>query len=163
MILADGTELPKEKAVAWWLPQPQAHRSASRIHSLPMKVASDVDVRLTNAQVEEAINAGLFVFTPRSGKVVAEYDINTLTTYTDEKPKDFRKNKVIRVLDAINNDVVSIFEANFIGKIQNNESGRNLLKGHLTEYMNSMQERALLKTLCLMISRSAGEQIRMRC
>lgn len=140
VILADGTELPKEKAVAWVAAATAGAQISESNTFAVYEGASDVDVRLTNAQVEEAINAGLFVFTPRSGKVVAEYDINTLTTYTDEKPKDFRKNKVIRVLDAINNDVVSIFEANFIGKIQNNESGRNLLKGHLTEYMNSMQE-----------------------
>lgn len=140
VILTDGTVLPKEKAVAWVAGATAGAQVDQSNTFATYEGASDVDIRLTNAQVEESINQGLFVFTPRSGKVVAEYDINTLTTYTDEKPKDFRKNKVIRVLDAINNDIVSIFEANFIGKIQNNESGRNLLKGHLTEYMNSMQE-----------------------
>lgn len=140
VILTDGTELPKEKAVAW-VAGATAGAQVDQSNTFAMyEGASDVDIRLTNAQVEESINQGLFVFTPRSGKVVAEYDINTLTTYSNEKPKDFRKNKVIRVLDAINNDIVSIFEENFIGKVQNNESGRNLLKGHLTEYMNSMQE-----------------------
>ena len=140
VILSDGTVLSKEKAVAWVAGATAGAQISDSNTFAAYEGASDVDIRLTNAQVEESINNGLFVFTPRSDKVVAEYDINTLTSYTDEKPKDFRKNKVIRVLDAINNDIVSIFEANFIGKVQNSESGRNLLKGHLTEYMNSMQE-----------------------
>lgn len=140
VILSDGTVLPKEKAVAWVASATAGAQVDQSNTFAAYEGASDVDIRMTNAQVEESINNGLFVFTPRSGKVVAEYDINTLTTYTDEKPKDFRKNKVIRVLDAINNDIVSIFEANFSGKIQNNRSGRNLLKGRLIEYMNGMQE-----------------------
>ena len=70
--------------------------------------------------------------------IVIEYDINTLVTY-NQKPKDYRKNKVIRVIDAIHSDVISIYETNYIGQVQNNKDGRNLLKGTLAEYLNGLQ------------------------
>lgn len=143
--LKDGTVLSKDKAVAW-----VAAASASALVSesntfAVYEGAEDVDIKMTNAQIENAILAGMFVFTSRKNKVVAEYDLNSLVTYSVEKPRDFRKNKVIRVLDSINNDIVSIFEENFIGKIQNNVEGRNLLKGYLVEYLSKMQEQGAIE------------------
>lgn len=43
----------------------------------------------------------------------------------------FRKNRVMRTLDAINNEITKIGNDYFIGKISNNEDGRNLLKNEI--------------------------------
>jgi hypothetical protein len=90
--------------------------------------------------MEAAITAGKFIFKVDSAQnVTAVYDINSLTTETVDKGKVFRKNRVIRTLDGINNDIVEIFESNYIGKINNNADGRSLLRATLIEYFNELQ------------------------
>jgi hypothetical protein len=94
----------------------------------------------TNSQIITALEAGEFVFTKNSsGKVIVEQDINTFLTFTADKGKDFRKNRAIRVLDAIAGDAKKIYESYYIGKVNNNADGRNLLKNELISYMNTLQ------------------------
>lgn len=68
-----------------------------------------------------------------------EQDINTLTSLTQTKSKVFCKNRVIRVLDGINNDFVRIFSNFYIGKVDNNADGRNLLKNECISYLDILQ------------------------
>lgn len=51
-------------------------------------------------------------------------DINTFTSFTASKNSDFSLNQVIRVLDQIANDVAVTFANMFLGKVQNDQSGR---------------------------------------
>lgn len=41
--------------------------------------------------------------------------------------------------DGINNDIVEIFESNYVGKVDNNADGRSLLRATLIEYFNELQ------------------------
>lgn len=66
-------------------------------------------------------------------------DINTFTSITVDKQKYFSKNRVMRVLNQFCNDVYKQFSLYYIGKINNNEDGRNLLKGWIVGYLNEMQ------------------------
>ena len=67
------------------------------------------------------------------------YDINSLTTVTAEKGKMFTKNRVIRTIDNIANDIATIFESNYVGKVNNNADGRSLLKAALVDYFVTLQ------------------------
>jgi hypothetical protein len=67
------------------------------------------------------------------------YDINSLTTIAVDKGKPFTKNRVIRTIDGINNDITEIFESNYVGKTNNNADGRSLLRATLIEYFNELQ------------------------
>ena len=66
-------------------------------------------------------------------------DINSLTTFTVDKGQEFSKNRVMRVLMQFCNDTYEYFSNSFIGKIDNNDTGRNLLKGWIVGYLNEMQ------------------------
>lgn len=102
--------------------------------------AIDVDTRLSKTEMEAAITAGKFIFkVDKNQNVTCACDINSLTTVTAEKSKMFQKNRVVRCLDGINNDITEIFESNFIGKVNNNADGRSLLKGMLVDYFNELQ------------------------
>lgn len=102
--------------------------------------AVDVETRLTKSEIEEAIRKGQFVFkVDRNQNVTCVCDVNTLTTVTVEKGKMFKKNRVIRCLNGINNDITEIFESNFLGKINNNAEGRSMLKGMLVDYFSELQ------------------------
>lgn len=102
--------------------------------------AIDVNPRMTKTEMETAIKAGKFIFKVDSVQNVAcVYDINSLTSVTIEKGNQFKKNRVIRTIDGIANDVVKIYESNYIGKINNNVEGRSLLRATLIEYFGELQ------------------------
>lgn len=93
-----------------------------------------------NEEIIEALQAGKFVLSTRQdGAVVAEQDINTLHTFTPDKGYTFSKNRVIRTLDEINNSVALIFERSYIGKVNNNDDGRNIFKADIINYLNTLQ------------------------
>ncbi|WP_273483611.1 phage tail sheath family protein [Desulforamulus ruminis] len=139
VILSDGTTLTAAQAVAWVA---GATAGANVNESLTYQAyddAVDVSPRYTNSQIIAALRAGEFLFTQNNGRALVEQDINTLTGFTPDKGKQFAKNRVIRVLDGINNDFKRIFESFYIGKVDNNSAGRNLLKNECNSYMNTLQ------------------------
>ena len=137
-VLDDGTVVTAQDACAYVAGASAAAGSTQSLTFAAVDGAVDCSPRLTDDQIKQAILDGQLVFSVRRKGIVIEYDINTLVTY-NQKPKDYRKNKVIRVIDAIHSDVISIYETNYIGQVQNNKDGRNLLKGTLAEYLNGLQ------------------------
>lgn len=102
--------------------------------------AVDVNPRMTKTEMEAAIQAGKFIFKVDSVQnVTCVYDINSLTSVTKEKGSQFKKNRVVRTIDGINNDVTTIFESNVVGKEDNNANGRSILRAMLIEYFNELQ------------------------
>ncbi|PAE20502.1 phage tail protein [Bacillus sp. 7504-2] len=83
-----------------------------------------VDVDYTQYGLEDALRAGKFIFHKVGDEVRVLEDINTLTTFTEEKNSDFSSNQTIRVLDQIANDIAVLFNDKYLGKIPNNDSGR---------------------------------------
>lgn len=137
--LQDGTKLPAHQAT-WWVGGATA--GANYNQSLTYAVhgfAADVLERFTRSELDEAIQNGEFVFIEDYGKVKVLTDVNTFTSFTPDKGKQFRKNRVIRVLWSIANDIYQTFSRFYIGKIDNTEQGRNLLKGEIVAYLNEMQ------------------------
>lgn len=96
--------------------------------------AYDVNVSYTQSQLEDALDAGKFVFHKVGDEIRVLEDINTLTTFTDEKGEDFKYNQTIRVMDQIGNDIAAIFNTRYLGLIPNNESGRVSLWNEIVKY-----------------------------
>ncbi len=138
--LANGTTLTSAQATAW-VAGATAGAGVNQSNTGKSYIgAIDVVPRLTKAEMEAAITAGKFIFKVDSAQnVTAVYDINSLVTFTAEKSSIFRKNRVIRVIDGINNDITQIFESNYVGKVNNNTDGRSLLRSTLIEYYNALQ------------------------
>lgn len=138
--LSNGVSLAPAECTAW---VGGVTAGASISQSNTNKVypgAIDVVPRMTKTEMEEAVLAGEFIFkVDTTQNVTALYDINSLTSVTVEKGAQFKKNRVIRVLDGINNDIVQIFDSNYKGKINNNAEGRSLLRATLIEYFNELQ------------------------
>lgn len=129
VVLADGTKLTKEQATAWVA---GATAAATEFESLTYTTydgAIDANPRLTNSATIDALRLGEFVFTEKRGTSVVEQDINSLLSFTDDKNELFSKNRILRTSDKLANHVREQFEDNFIGKVTNDESGRDLFKG----------------------------------
>ena len=108
--------------------------------------AIDVVPPMTKTEIEAAITAGEFIFKVDTAQnVTAVYDINSLTTISAEKGKQFTKNRVIRTIDGINNDITEIYESNYVGKTNNNADGRSLLRATLIEYFGELQRLAAIQ------------------
>lgn len=139
VVLSDGTTLTAAQAVAWVAGATAGATVSQALTYTAYDDAVDVSPRYTNSQIEAALLAGEFVFTASNGRAIVEQDINTLHTFTADKGKQFRKNRVLRVLDGIANDLKRIFESFYLGKVDNSADGRNLLKSEAISYMNTLQ------------------------
>jgi hypothetical protein len=115
-----------------------------------------------NEEIIEGLQSGKFILSTRQdGAVVVEQDINTLHTFTPDKGYPFSKNRVIRTLDEINNSVALIFERSYIGKVNNNDDGRNIFKSDVINYLNSLQNISAIQNFdpTTDVQISAGEAI----
>lgn len=139
IITADGLQVSPSDLV-WEIAAMQA--SANINESLTYSAipnAVDAFPRLTNSETINALKNGQLVVTALNGTAVIEQDINTLSSFTADRSKAFSKNRVMRILDAIGNDVKRIFEQFYIGKVSNNADGRALLKGEIVSYLVTLQ------------------------
>lgn len=140
IVMADGTILEPAQLTAW--AAGAAAGAGITASNTGMKYMGAVDVvpRMTKTEMEAAVRAGQLIFKVDSAQnVTVVYDINSLLTFTADKGEMFRKNRVIRTLDNIGNDITAIFESNYIGKVNNDDSGRSLLRASLVEYFNQLQ------------------------
>lgn len=139
VVLDDGTELDAQQA-AWWVGGAEAgalyHESLTYAQ---YPGAAEGNPRLTDAQAQEAVTSGYLCFIDSFDSVKVCTDINSLTAFTVDKGREFSKNRVLRVLMQFCNDVYRQFSSYYIGKVDNNETGRNLLKGWIVGYLNEMQ------------------------
>ena len=139
VILKDGTTIEPHEATVWVAAASAGAGVKSSNTYTTYEGAVDVTTRYTNSKIIEALQAGQYLFTPIRGRVVVEQDINSLTTFTDAKNQWFAKNRVLRTLDDIANNTKREFEDNFIGKVQNNQDGRELFKINRINYFNNLQ------------------------
>lgn len=139
VVLSDGTVLTPQQTT-WWVggAEAGANYSESLVYA-QYPDAINISPRLTAWEVDEALDKGQIVFFEEFGSVKVVSDINTLTTYTPDKGEAFSLNQVIRTLDTIANDIYKNFSQNYIGKIQNNAAGRDLLKAWIVGYLNEIQ------------------------
>ena len=137
--LDDGTALTAQQAT-WWVGGAEAgalYDQSLTYAQYPNAV--EANPKLTDTQAAEAVKQGYLCFIDTFNTVKVCTDINSHTTFTADKGQEFSKNRVMRVLMQFCNDVYEYFSNSFIGKVDNNETGRNLLKGWIVGYLNDMQ------------------------
>ncbi|WP_379130932.1 phage tail sheath family protein [Paenibacillus sp. sgz500958] len=139
VILSDGTVVDKNNAVAWVAGATAAAAVNESLTYQAYDDAVDADIRLSHTDTTAALLAGKLVFTYSGGKAVVEQDINTFRDFSPEKGRAFAKNRVLRVLDGVANDLKRIFEAYYVGKVANNEDGRALFWSQCVTYLNDLQ------------------------
>lgn len=145
VVLSDGTTLTPDQAVAWVAGATAGANPNESLTYTAYDGAVDAVPKYTNSQIEAAIKNGEFVFTPNNGRAIVETDINTFTSFTPDKNQSFSKNQVIRVLDGIANDYYRVFSTNYIGKVPNNDDGRNLLKAECINITEQYQNIAAVQ------------------
>ncbi|MCI2105094.1 MAG: phage tail sheath subtilisin-like domain-containing protein [Intestinimonas sp.] len=144
--LADGTTLTNAQTCAWVAGATAGAGINESNTGLQYAGAVDVSPHMTKTEMETAVSDGKFIFkVDASQNVTAVYDIDSLVTYTGAKSKVFRKNRVIRLLSGINNDITEIFESNYVGRFNNNAEGRSAFRTILVEYFNTLQDESAIQ------------------
>lgn len=109
--------------------------------------AVSINPVLTSSQQIDAINAGQFAFIEEFGSIKNIQDNNTFTTFAPTKGKAFRKNRVIRVIFGLANDIYRVFAQYYIGNTNNDETGRSLLKAEILELLFRYQSAGALQNV----------------
>lgn len=145
-VLNDGTVITPNIATARFAGMSASATPDQALTYTQLDDAAEAKPKLNNDKTIEALNAGQIVFTTRSGeRVVIEQDINSLTKFTSIKPKDFSKNRIIRTLDEICTNTTQTFETSFLGKVSNNETGRNVFKANRIGYLTGLQNQNMIR------------------
>ena len=126
-VIINGVTLSDAQATAWVA---GADASASNVQSNTHKIyvgAESVANAKTHEQAVAAIQNGEFFFSySENGDVIVEFDINSLTSFTDRKDKSYSKNRVLRVFDSFAESIRLNFPPN---KYSNNENGWDIMDG----------------------------------
>lgn len=108
----------------------------NRIYDGEVEIPTQED----QSELEDAIDNGYFVFHMEDDDIRVLDDINTLKTFTEEKGEDFKSNQTIRVIFQIANDIASMFNNRYVGKVQNNKDGRISLWGDIRKHHLELQK-----------------------
>jgi hypothetical protein len=102
---------------------------------------------LSKSQQEAAINSGNFAFIGQFDKIQVLTDINSFHSFTINKGKAFKKNRVVRTVFGVCNDIYRAFSLNYIGAVHNDEDGRKALKAEILNILNRYQGNRALQNV----------------
>lgn len=128
-VLSDGTVVDAVKATAWVAGADAGADCVTSNTYKSVEDAANIHGLLTHTEAVAAIKAGKFFFSfNEENEVVVEYDINSLTSYggTDKKGKNWRKNRVLRVMDSFGESIQLNFPPN---RFDNDPDGWNIMEG----------------------------------
>lgn len=145
VILEDGTVIDKAAATAYLAGMTAGAQVNQSCTYDRYDGAVDVDERLLDSEIIDALKAGHMVLTPRTDRVIIEQDQNSLVSFTPEKTRVFAKNRTLRVLDQLARDIQDIFERYYLGKATNNADGRRLYQGELLSYLRQLAEMSAIE------------------
>lgn len=137
--LSDGTVLTPQQTT-WWV----GGTTAGALYNQDLTYAQypqavSVSPLMTNGQYIEADQNGQFTLFADNGVVKVEYDINSLTTYTQDIGEVFHLNRTMRLCNTIANDIYRQFSDNYIGAVNNNDAGRTQFQAAIVGYLLDIQ------------------------
>lgn len=97
------------------------------------------EAKFSSSELQEAIQAGEFIFYEDASEMKVVKDINTFTDFSTDKNSDFSNNQIIRILDTTANDIARIFNDYYLGKLQNDTLGRDIFRSELITYFRTLQ------------------------
>jgi hypothetical protein len=108
---------------------------------------SDVTRRWTRSEQEKAVQNGVFLLFHDGRMVKVLRGMNSLVTLRQGQNNSWKKIRAIRVMDAINADLLRAAEDNYIGKVNNTAEGRLALIGACKKYMESLAQGGVIEAI----------------
>lgn len=135
IISVENKAAEQEQGLVYWTTGAQAACAVNKTNENRVYDGElTVDVDYTQGQLSAGVRSGKFMFHRVGDDVRVLMDINTLTTFTEEKGEDFSCNQTVRVLDQIGNDIASMFNTKYLGIMPNDDAGRVSLWNDIVTY-----------------------------
>jgi hypothetical protein len=110
----------------------------------PIPDGADVELRLTNSQVSQALGAGILPLVFDGTSVAVEKGINTLSTITEDKPLAFTRIRTVMTLDAVQDGLEQGLKG-LIGQVNNDDDGRATVLGAAQAFLDQLISARALK------------------
>ncbi len=144
-VAVDGVKLSKSQVTAWLAGVTAAAKSTDSNTYVEYEGAEEIIGVKTNEEAVAAIKAGeLFFSYSEEGKIVIEYDINSLVSFKKGKDETYRKNRVIRVFDTFGESIQLNFPPN---KFDNNSVGWGIMEGIGCTILKQYEEMGAIKNV----------------
>ena len=137
--LNDGTTLTASQAVYWVAGVEAGANYNQSLTYAQYPGAVEANPKLTDTQLQTAVENGLLVFSDDFDVVKICTDVNSKKTVTPTEGAEFKKNRIMRVIMQFCNDTYEYFSKYFIGKVDNNDNGRALFRKWIIGYLNEIQ------------------------
>lgn len=127
-------------------------RIAGLIAGLPLtvsptyRVLTEVDdvPHLTKSEADTKIDAGELILYHDGEKVKIARGVTSLVTTTEAKGADWKKIKVVRILDMVYHDIKDTIEDEYIGSVQNSYENKLLLINAINAYYETLEQQRIL-------------------
>lgn len=127
-------------------------RIAGLIAGLPLSVSPTYQVlpevtgvpKLTKAQADAAVDAGKLILYHDGEKVKIARGVTSFVTPTEAMGTDWKKIKVVRILNKLYEDIRKTAEDNYIGKMNNSYMNKVLLASAINAYFEGLEQSGIL-------------------
>lgn len=100
--------------------------------------------RLSKDDMDKAVDNGEFIVWFDGEKVKTARAVNSFVTTTDEKKAQFKKIKIIDIMDLIDTDIHMAAEDTYIGKYSNGYDNRVLVLSAIDGYFSELERKGIL-------------------
>lgn len=127
-------------------------RMAGILAGMPLTISATYQVlpevmdvpHLTEDELNTMINSGMLLLFNDGEKVKIARAVNSFVTTTQDKGDDFRKIKIVDILDIIHDDIKKTAEDSYIGKFANSYDNKCLLVSAIQAYFEALELDGLL-------------------
>ena len=112
-------------------------------HSL--SEVTDISTRISQAQAAALIAEGKLVLYHDGEKVKIARGVNSLVTLTNDKGDEFKKIKIVDVMDMIKDDITKTANDNYIGRVTNSYENKCLLINGINGYFEELEVAGILE------------------
>jgi len=99
---------------------------------------------LTKTEFDTLIDAGKLVLMNDGEKVKIARAVNSLVAITVDKSVDFKKIKIVDIMDLVHNDIKKTYDDNYVGKVPNDYDHKCLLITAINAYLEGLENQMLL-------------------
>lgn len=139
-------QLLSPEETTWWVAGATAganYNESLTYHTYPG--ATDLTMEYENSELTDIVKEGSFTFIKSDGQVMVLTDINTFHNFTPEKSRSLSKNRVMRVIMQVCNDLYLNITKTYLGKVDVNKDGVNLVSGMIIGYLEGLQANRAIK------------------
>ncbi|WP_088832635.1 phage tail sheath C-terminal domain-containing protein [Paenibacillus tyrfis] len=100
--------------------------------------------KMIKAQADAAVNAGKLILYHDGEKIKIARGVTSFVTVTESMGEDWKKIKLVRILNKTYHDVKSTIEDSYIGKVQNSYINKLLLVSAINAYFEQLEQDGVL-------------------